>query len=117
MSDKRALTAGIIPATFRAIRSKTSVNGYHRLGREAPRKAIKIKNLRFPVKAKKVAALPSNILKPTQKTTGIHPVIDPIVGKGKKKVTSRPEICRYLEYLREGGSWEIGCERPVIYFS
>ncbi|KAG6480679.1 uncharacterized protein LOC122015430 [Zingiber officinale] len=44
-----------------------------------------------------------------------HPVIR-ILEAPSKKATSRPEFLRYLEYLKEGGTWEPNSERPSIYF-
>ncbi|KAG6484546.1 uncharacterized protein LOC122009671 [Zingiber officinale] len=44
-----------------------------------------------------------------------HPVIR-ILEAPSKKATSRPEFLRYLEYLKEGGTWEPNSERPFIYF-
>lgn len=44
-----------------------------------------------------------------------HPVIR-ILEAPSKRATSSPEFLRYLEYLKEGGTWEPNSERPFIYF-
>ncbi|XP_074579185.1 uncharacterized protein LOC141835706 [Curcuma longa] len=44
-----------------------------------------------------------------------HPVMR-ILQAPSKKETARPEFLRYLEYVREAGSWDPSSDRPTIYF-
>lgn len=34
----------------------------------------------------------------------------------KKKSTAKPEFARYLEYVKEGGLWDLKTNAPVIYY-
>ncbi|KAG6488334.1 uncharacterized protein LOC122007938 [Zingiber officinale] len=45
----------------------------------------------------------------------VHPVMR-ILHTPSKKETVRPEFLRYLEYMREAGSWDPSSDRPTIYF-
>ncbi|CAL9056324.1 uncharacterized protein LOC135641435 [Musa acuminata AAA Group] len=44
-----------------------------------------------------------------------HPVIR-IMEKPPKKATATPEFLRYLEYMREAGTWHPNSDAPAIYF-
>ncbi|WOL14489.1 hypothetical protein Cni_G23269 [Canna indica] len=44
-----------------------------------------------------------------------HPIIK-ILEAPSKKATAKPEFLRYLEYMKEAGSWEPNSDRPIIYF-
>ncbi|ERM94659.1 uncharacterized protein LOC18422527 [Amborella trichopoda] len=101
--------------------------GYQRLGREHAEERTKAKTVGFQVRVKRTKAVTVNISRGMQgnksklstidgKGGANHPVLSNFVGKGRRKVTSRPEIFRYLEYMKESGRWEPGSERPVIYF-
>ncbi|XP_065851579.1 uncharacterized protein [Euphorbia lathyris] len=47
----------------------------------------------------------------------IHPLFSLFDGRRrKKKTTAKPEFTRYLEYVREGGMWDLNSNMPVIYF-
>jgi hypothetical protein len=37
-------------------------------------------------------------------------------GKKKKKASSKPEFARYVEYMKEGGMWDLESNKPVIYY-
>jgi hypothetical protein len=50
-----------------------------------------------------------------EKAIDSHPVLK-ILNAPTKKATSRPEFLRYLEYIKEAGSWGDDSERPSIYY-
>ncbi|CAK9320679.1 unnamed protein product [Citrullus colocynthis] len=45
-----------------------------------------------------------------------HPLFSFFDFRRKRKSTARPEFARYLEYLKEGGLWDLKANAPVIYF-
>ncbi|KAK7367378.1 hypothetical protein VNO80_09390 [Phaseolus coccineus] len=51
--------------------------------------------------------------KPKEK---IHPLLSFFDFRRKKKTTAGPEFARYLEYVKEGGMWDINANKPVIYY-
>ncbi|KAK4262147.1 hypothetical protein QN277_027738 [Acacia crassicarpa] len=56
---------------------------------------------------------------PTKKTATkekSHPLFSFMDFRRKKKPTSRPEFVRYLEYLKEGGVWDLNSNKPVIHY-
>ncbi|WCJ24956.1 hypothetical protein M5689_006877 [Euphorbia peplus] len=55
--------------------------------------------------------------KTTEKKVCVHPLFSLFDGRRrKKKTTAKPEFTRYLEYVREGGMWDVKSNMPVIYF-
>ncbi|XVF62065.1 hypothetical protein PTKIN_Ptkin08bG0187000 [Pterospermum kingtungense] len=53
--------------------------------------------------------------KATGKST-THPLFSLFDGRRKKKTTAKPEFARYLEYLKEGGMWDVKANMPVIHY-
>ncbi|XP_004509283.2 uncharacterized protein [Cicer arietinum] len=45
-----------------------------------------------------------------------HPLLSFLDLRRKKKTTAKPEFARYLEYLKEGGMWDLNSNKPVIYY-
>ncbi|GAU36013.1 hypothetical protein TSUD_211510 [Trifolium subterraneum] len=45
-----------------------------------------------------------------------HPLLSFLDFRRKKKTTARPEFARYIEYLKEGGMWDLNSNKPVIYY-
>nr|AFK36176.1 unknown [Lotus japonicus] len=45
-----------------------------------------------------------------------HPIFSLFEFRRKKKATAKPEFARYLEYMKEGGMWDVNSNQPVIYF-
>lgn len=45
-----------------------------------------------------------------------HPIFSFLDFRRKKKTTSRPEFARYLDYLKEGGMWDLNANKPIIYY-
>ena len=55
-------------------------------------------------------------VKPTKKVSKSHPIFSLFNARRKKKTTARPEFARYLEYVKEGGLWDMNLNKPVIYY-
>ena len=49
-------------------------------------------------------------------TKSTHPLFSLFDARRKKKTTAKPEFARYLEYLKEGGMWDMNANIPVIYY-
>ncbi|KAK1280520.1 hypothetical protein QJS04_geneDACA023168 [Acorus gramineus] len=46
-----------------------------------------------------------------------HPLFSLIEApKKNKKAMGKPEMVRYMEYMKEAGTWDPNLDRPVIYF-
>ncbi|KAK6288080.1 hypothetical protein POUND7_014259 [Theobroma cacao] len=52
----------------------------------------------------------------TKKVTKSHPLFSLFDARRKKKTTAKPEFARYIEYLKEGGMWDMKANMPVIYY-
>ncbi|KAG9449693.1 hypothetical protein H6P81_009658 [Aristolochia fimbriata] len=48
--------------------------------------------------------------------TKSHPLFSFFDPSSRKKPKMKPELVRYLEYIKEGGTWDPTTNRPVIYF-
>ncbi|OWM74633.1 hypothetical protein CDL15_Pgr005213 [Punica granatum] len=64
---------------------------------------------------------PSSQVKPSpakKESTKSHPLFSLFDRrrKSKKTTTARPEFARYLEYVKEGGLWDVNSNKPVIYY-
>ncbi|GAV87752.1 hypothetical protein CFOL_v3_31178 [Cephalotus follicularis] len=55
-------------------------------------------------------------VKPAMKVNKSHPLFSLFDRRRKKKTTARPEFARYLEYVKEGGMWDLNSNTPVIYY-
>ncbi|RDY09346.1 hypothetical protein CR513_06281, partial [Mucuna pruriens] len=53
---------------------------------------------------------------PKDKEKKSHPLFSFFDLRRKKKATARPELARYLEYVKEGGMWDLNSNKPVIYY-
>nr|XP_043634382.1 uncharacterized protein LOC122605493 [Erigeron canadensis] len=54
--------------------------------------------------------------KEVKKASKMHPIFAIFERRSrKKKATAKPEFARYMQYLKEGGSWNANSSRPVIY--
>ncbi|KAF5736019.1 hypothetical protein HS088_TW14G00151 [Tripterygium wilfordii] len=117
---------------FRALSTRRSSSSYERLTDESAVSS-------FEWKLKRVTSLPARVFgssskklspeststldsqaKSTKKKVNkkSHPIfsLSDSSSSGKKKVTSKPEFARYMEYLKEGGMWDVNTDMPVIYF-
>ncbi|XVF17929.1 hypothetical protein REPUB_Repub10bG0167200 [Reevesia pubescens] len=45
-----------------------------------------------------------------------HPLFSLFDARRKKKTIAKPEFARYLEYLKEGGMWDMNANMPVIHY-
>lgn len=63
------------------------------------------------VKTKTKAKKPSK-----RKDAKAHPVVAVIEASKMEKAAAKPEFLRYLEYMREAGTWDVQSEKPTIYF-
>ncbi|XP_030523976.1 uncharacterized protein LOC115736411 [Rhodamnia argentea] len=117
-------------AMFRAFSTRRGRGRYEKLGREPaapPSEAGKLK---------RTASLPAGALgsssnpvpevvfpanpqgKPTRKVSNSHPLFSLFDGsRRRKKATARPELARYLEYVKEGGLWDADSNKPIIHYS
>ncbi|XP_076910905.1 uncharacterized protein LOC143568705 [Bidens hawaiensis] len=56
------------------------------------------------------------VAKQVKKVSKVHPFFSLFERKSrKKKATAKPEFSRYVQYLKEGGVWDAGANKPVIY--
>ncbi|KAI3794231.1 hypothetical protein L1987_36860 [Smallanthus sonchifolius] len=57
-----------------------------------------------------------SIEKQAKKVSKLHPLFSLFERKSrKKKATAKPEFSRYMQYLKEGGTWDANSVKPVIY--
>ncbi|KAL7614059.1 uncharacterized protein LOC111897370 [Lactuca sativa] len=68
------------------------------------------------VSAPKVPAKMDFIEKQVKKVSKVHPLFSLFEKRSRrKKATAKPEFSRYMQYLKEGGSWDSNSNMPVIY--
>ncbi|EEF40825.1 uncharacterized protein LOC8273376 [Ricinus communis] len=76
----------------------------------------------LPTKLTSDSAFPQDaaakVAKPAaaRKVNKSHPLFSLFDCRRKKKTTAKPEFTRYLQYLREGGMWDVKSNTPVIYY-
>ncbi|KAJ4822947.1 hypothetical protein Tsubulata_000300 [Turnera subulata] len=51
---------------------------------------------------------------PTKKPAKSHPLFS--LFRRKKKPTANPQLARYLEYVKEGGMWDVKSNNPVMHY-
>lgn len=54
--------------------------------------------------------------KTVKKARKIHPFFSLFDSSRKKKTTTKLEVARYLEYIKEGGLWDAKSNKPVIHY-
>ncbi|XP_022132575.1 uncharacterized protein LOC111005403 [Momordica charantia] len=52
----------------------------------------------------------------SKKASRGHPLFSFFDFRRKRKTTAKPEFARYLEYVKEGGLWDLKANAPVIYY-
>ncbi|KAE8703816.1 putative Dihydroflavonol-4-reductase [Hibiscus syriacus] len=72
--------------------------------------------LGLPVKSKVKSSTTAESNKKGAKTKSVHPLFSLFDGRRKKKTTAKPEFARYIEYLKEGGMWDMNANMPVIHY-
>ncbi|KAK7262879.1 hypothetical protein RJT34_30460 [Clitoria ternatea] len=113
---------------FRSMSTRRGPGGkYERLGKETVTTALLNEGLkrstslpsRVSNSSRKMALGDINILQrnPTKKANKSdkksHPLLSFLDLRRKKKTTAKPEFARYLEYLKEGGMWDLKSNKPV----
>ncbi|KAJ1420766.1 hypothetical protein SESBI_14175 [Sesbania bispinosa] len=118
---------------FRSMSTRRGPGRYERLGKESSTSALLNEGFKrstsLPSRASnssKKMALGSTFgdihlqRNPTKKANNSnkssHPILSFLDFRRKKKTTARPEIARYLEYLKEGGMWDLNSNKPVMYY-
>ncbi|KAH6756003.1 hypothetical protein C2S52_023596 [Perilla frutescens var. hirtella] len=102
---------------FRAL--STRRRGYEQLGGDEASSSLVPKLSRARSLPSKVFGSPAKIATPAQqakKASKVHPFFTLFETKRKKKATAKPEFSRYLEYVREGGAWDVATNKPVMYY-
>ncbi|KAL7144216.1 hypothetical protein ABFS83_08G244200 [Erythranthe nasuta] len=112
---------------FRALSSRRSRRGYVQLGggdeaaAEAPVVAelSRAKSLSYSKKKNITCSThASDQQQQIKKASKVHPFFSLFETKRKKKGTAaKPEFSRYLEYVKEGGLWDMKSNKPVIYYN
>ncbi|TYH37877.1 hypothetical protein ES332_D12G071700v1 [Gossypium tomentosum] len=72
--------------------------------------------LGLPEKCQEKSSTTTNSNKKGGKSKTIHPLFSLFDGRRKKKTTAKPEFARYIEYLKEGGMWDMNANTPVIHY-
>lgn len=54
--------------------------------------------------------------KQVKKASKILPIFSIFVKQRRKKATAKPEFARYMEYVKEGGTWDANLNMPVIHY-
>ncbi|KAL6011371.1 hypothetical protein ACLOJK_001817 [Asimina triloba] len=122
---------------FPAMNRSKSHHGYLRLGRDYTHDHVLLhpsdpKSASIPnqeemtsVGPSQTAGAPKNFtlekmdpkLKRSTKVAKNHPLLSFFeVSRKKKAPSAKPEFIRYLEYVKEGGTWDLHSNRPVIHF-
>lgn len=114
---------------FRAFSTRRGHGRYEKLGHEPAVPPLEAEKL------KRTTSLPAGVFgsssnptpevtfladppgKPPKKANKSHPLFSLFDGRRKKKATARPELARYLEYVKEGGLWDADSNKPVLYYS
>ncbi|KAK2965904.1 hypothetical protein RJ640_011151 [Escallonia rubra] len=114
-------------AMFRALSTRRSRRGYDRLADESSIDLLEEKLRRatsLPAKffgaSKEVGAeqkfVANSAVKQAKKASKIHPIFSLFDRRRRKKATAKPEFARYMEYLKEGGRWDMNTDMPVMYY-
>lgn len=109
-----ANTRLINPFTFSSSIAMSEASG-HEKNRRGYRRLLSQKfSFNFTEKSKAKAAT-TKTKTSNHKDIKAHPVIK-ILEAPSKEAMAKPEFLRYLEYLREAGTWDPNSGRPLIYF-
>ncbi|CAI9780553.1 unnamed protein product [Fraxinus pennsylvanica] len=58
----------------------------------------------------------TNPTEQVKKASKVHPFFSLFESRKRKKATAKPEFSRYMEYVKEGGMWDVKANMPVIYY-
>lgn len=116
-------------AMFRAFSTRRSRGRYERLSDDQPadvpqeklKRATSLPARIFSTSRKLASELSSprnshHEVKPAKNVTKSHPLFSLFDSRPKKKTTAKPEFSRYLEYVKEGGLWDMNLNKPVIHY-
>ncbi|PIN15776.1 hypothetical protein CDL12_11585 [Handroanthus impetiginosus] len=110
---------------FRALSTRRSRRGYEQLisDHEASTEAnlvpklSRAKSLPAKILSRSCKLItPSSEAQQVKKASKLHPFFSLFETRRKKKATANPEFSRYLEYVKEGGIWDLKADIPVIYY-
>ncbi|XP_022842119.1 uncharacterized protein LOC111365839 [Olea europaea var. sylvestris] len=74
---------------------------------------------KFLSSTKNLNLVPRPSTNPTEqvkKASKVHPFFSLFESRKRKKATAKPEFSRYMEYVKEGGIWDVKANMPVIYY-
>ena len=124
-------SASAVKAMLRVLSTRRSHHGYDQLGKEQqpPPPLLAGEDDHHQPQLKRVSSLPARLSLGTAsqpdppskqtkkaKASKTHPLFGLFSGRRKAKTTAKPEFSRYLEYVKEGGVWDMNSNTPVIYF-
>ncbi|KAE8695893.1 putative Dihydroflavonol-4-reductase [Hibiscus syriacus] len=72
--------------------------------------------LGLPEKSQLKSSTTTDTNKKGAKSKSVHPLFSLFDARRKKKTTAKPEFSRYIEYLKEGGMWDMNANMPVIHY-
>ncbi|KAJ8764515.1 hypothetical protein K2173_006255 [Erythroxylum novogranatense] len=113
---------------FRALSTRRGRNRYERLADESAAGLLDGKLTRARSVPSKVFSLSSSStkeltfpnnpapVKPSKKVIKSHPLLNLFYSGRKKKPTAKPEFSRYLQYVKEGGVWDLSSNKPVMHY-
>ena len=114
---------------FKALRKLKSSYGYNRLAHKSfstdallepgftRMESTPVRMIGIPIKSAPEAGYPPlKSKKKSSKKNKSHPLFS-IFNSRRKKMSAKPELVRYMDYLKEGGKWEKDTNAPVIYYT
>ncbi|KAK7386538.1 hypothetical protein VNO78_26845 [Psophocarpus tetragonolobus] len=118
---------------FRSMSTRRGPGRYERLGKESATTALLNEGFKRSTSLPSWGSNPSRKMalgsiygdinlqrNPTKKSNNSdkksHPLLSFLALRRKKKTTARPEFARYLEYLKEGGVWDLNSNKPVMHY-
>jgi len=121
------------PTMFRSMSTRRGPARYERLGKESVTTALLNEGFKRSTSLPSWGSNPSRKMalgstfgdfnlqrNPTKKENKSekksHPLLSFLALRRKKKTTARPEFARYLEYLKEGGMWDLKSNKPVMHY-
>nr|XP_007156065.1 hypothetical protein PHAVU_003G255300g [Phaseolus vulgaris]ESW28059.1 hypothetical protein PHAVU_003G255300g [Phaseolus vulgaris] len=121
------------PTMFKSLSTRRGPGRYERLGKESVTTALLNEGFKRSTSLPSWGPNPSRKMvlgstfgalnlqrNPTKKGNNSekksHPLLSFLALRRKKKTTARPEFARYLEYLKEGGMWDLKSNKPVMHY-
>ncbi|XP_057787330.1 uncharacterized protein LOC131004647 [Salvia miltiorrhiza] len=106
---------------FRGLSIRRNRRGYEQLGDGDEASLVPKLSRTKSLPTTKVNSSPKRIAtaaaKEAKKAGKVHPFFSIFETKRRKKATAKPEFSRYLEYVKEGGAWDMAANRPVMYYT